>query len=92
MRPSGLIVCVCIALVLGLYQIARHAYGAIRPKPIELDAVQVSRHEQPEIWRLADSVARRLEAQLPDNILAALERTSSQWNRASVSTELRQVD
>jgi Zn-dependent protease with chaperone function len=56
-----------------LYQIARHAWSAIRPAPLEVDAVPALRVEQPGIWELAASVAHSLGAPPPDNILLGLE-------------------
>jgi Zn-dependent protease with chaperone function len=73
MRLSGLLITVGIGLVLGLYQIARHAWSAARPAPLEVDAVSVLRTEQPGIWELASSVAHRLGAPPPGNILLGLE-------------------
>ena len=73
MRLSGLLITVGIALVIGLYHIARHAVGAIRPAHLEVDAVSVLPGEQPGIWELATRVARDLGAPPPDNILLGLE-------------------
>jgi Zn-dependent protease with chaperone function len=73
MRLSGLLITVGIGLALGLYQIARHAWSAIRPAPLEVDAVPALRVEQPGIWELAASVAHSLGAPPPDNILLGLE-------------------
>jgi hypothetical protein len=73
MRLSGLLITVGIGLALGLYQIARHAWSAIRPAPLEVDALPALRVEQPGIWELAASVAHSLGAPPPDNILLGLE-------------------
>ncbi len=73
MRFSGLLITVGIGLILGLYHIARHAWSAVRPAHLEVDAVSVLRIEQPGIWELAASVAQNLGALPPDNILLGLE-------------------
>lgn len=73
MRLPGLLITVGIGLVMGIYHIARHALGAIRPTHLEADAVSVLASEQPGVWELATSVARDLGAPPPDNILLGLE-------------------
>ena len=73
MRLSGLLIIVGIGLVLGLYQIARHVWSAIRSAPLEVDGLSVLRVEQPGIWELATGIAHSLGAPPPDNILLGLE-------------------
>jgi Zn-dependent protease with chaperone function len=73
MRLAGLLITIGIALALGLYNVARHAWSAINPEPLEVDAISVLKTEEPWIWELALDVSRSLNAPPPDNILLGLE-------------------
>ena len=73
LRLPGLLITVAIALILGSYRIARATLSAIRPAPLEVDAISVQPSEQPGIWELVTAVSRELGAAPPDNILLGLE-------------------
>jgi hypothetical protein len=73
LRLPGLLITVAIALIFGSYRIARAAFTAVRPAPLEVDAISVQSSEQPGIWELVTTISRDLGAAPPDNILLGLE-------------------
>jgi Zn-dependent protease with chaperone function len=62
-----------LAALMGCGQLLRAGLGFFRSTPIQTRAIELSRTENPELFALVETAARKLGTQVPDHIVAGLE-------------------
>lgn len=74
-RVHYFIVFIAIGGVIGAFQILRSGFTLAKPLRTYVLGERVTAQQQPTLWEMIDSLARKCGAQVPDNIVIGLQPT-----------------